>query len=253
MWSTLTPPPGTPALSLALLRGGSPGPFSKHDRHPVYSWTVSVRTRLPSHTSAPAWLLLSRHFHLPGRRDSLRMARSRAHHLQITYRPPTDQGWRQVQLTTASQACADSPHEPDHGVHVLHQCLVPPEDLGSRVLGVGEPVSVLVHQGLHPTSVEYSLKEPAGTKVVTQDSPGHTAGCGCGRHGAVGLQALHQVSAQTRALGSNLISLFSDHGAVGEPESLPQFPHLWNENVLLHSCIMVTSTQHQPGKAQDIR
>lgn len=174
------------------------------------------------HTSAWA---LGRHLHLPGKRDSLMIVRTRAHHLQTMAGGKVRRSCHTHRLlSTASQECADPPHEPEHGVHVLHQRLVPPEDLGSRVLGIGEPVSVLGHQGLHPTSVEYSLKEPAGTRVVTHDSHCHTAGSGCGQHGGRGSHSGTAHCSQGAARSSCAVGEEPSHYSL--TMELPQLPHL---------------------------
>lgn len=52
------------------------------------------------------------------------------------------------------------PHQADHGVQVVHQRLVPAEDLGTGVLVIGEPVTVFLHQLQVPTGIEDLLKVP---------------------------------------------------------------------------------------------
>lgn len=53
-----------------------------------------------------------------------------------------------------------TPHQADHGVQVVHQRLVPAEDLGTGVLVVGEPVAVFLHQLQVPTGIEDLLEVP---------------------------------------------------------------------------------------------
>lgn len=88
-----------------------------------------------------------------------------------------------------------TPHQADHGVQVVHQRLVPAEDLGTRVLVIAEPVAVFPHQLQVPTGVEDLLKVPGmgehsklaprGSKVSTLPLfPGQATGQG-GTHGTL--------------------------------------------------------------------
>lgn len=84
-----------------------------------------------------------------------------------------------------------APHQADHGVQVVDQCLVPAEDLGTRVLVVGEPVPVFPHQLQVPAGVEDLLEvpgvgapsklAPSGCKASTA-APLYRVGCGEGWH-----------------------------------------------------------------------
>lgn len=78
-------------------------------------------------------------------------------------------------------AAPHAPHELDHRAHVLHQRLVPLEDLGPGAPVVGEPVPVLGHQVLHPTGIEHALKRPAGEEDSHSRPPLTSSGHGQGR------------------------------------------------------------------------
>lgn len=69
--------------------------------------------------------------------------------------------------------------------------LVPPEDLGTRVLVIGEPVTVFLHQLQVPTGVEDLLEVPG------EEEPSKMAPRGC----KVGTAALLSSSFQGQALG----------------------------------------------------
>lgn len=68
--------------------------------------------------------------------------------------PPRDSGFMVPRV----------PHKPDHGIQVVYQRLVPPEDLGPGAPVIGEPVPKVGHQGRKPTGVEHRLKGPAGNE-----------------------------------------------------------------------------------------
>lgn len=68
------------------------------------------------------------------------------------------------------------PHQPHHGVHIVHQRLVPQEDLGTGALAIGKPVSILGHQILQSAGIEHGLEGPVGTgwsPPLSSPGPGH--------------------------------------------------------------------------------
>ena len=99
------------------------------------------------------------------------------------------------------------PHKPDHGVQVVYQRLVPPEDLGPGAPVVGEPVPKVGHQGRQPTGVEHRLKGPAGNEDGHSRPPLTSPGRDHGQGGEGGGRA-RTLTPTTTTVGIAIIMSF---------------------------------------------